>query len=110
MERSQTFRFWGPGVGSLACATGAKPRAQCGSPIPGAGADAAPVTGAGLADQAGAEGGVPAQQRRREAAAQTEPRAAATATRDLRPGRTTGGAAGAAGRGGTPACGGRTTD
>lgn len=42
MERSQTSKFWGPGVGFLAFATGAKPRDQRGSPIPGAGADAAP--------------------------------------------------------------------
>lgn len=57
--------------------------------------------GPGLEDQAGAEGGVPAlrrRRRRREAAARAGPRAAARATADLRPGRTTGGAAGATGR------------
>lgn len=54
--------------------------------------------GPGLTDQAGAEGGVPALWLQREAAARAGPRAAARATRDLRLGRTTAGAAGAAGR------------
>lgn len=61
-------------------------------------------SGPGRADQTGAEGGVPALRRRREAAAQAGPRAAARATRDLLPGCTTGRAAGAAGRAPRGAC------
>lgn len=56
--------------------------------------------GPGLADQAGAGGGVPALRWQREAAARAGAPAAARATRDLRPGHTTGDAAGAAGAAG----------
>lgn len=88
---------WGPSPAQQ----GRKPAPSEGRPYLEPGRTLPRAAGAGLADRAdraGAEGGVPAQQRRREAAAQAEPRAAARATGDLRPGRTTGGAAGAAGR------------
>lgn len=54
------------------------------------------VTPARPGPRADAEGGVPALPQLREEAARVGPRAAARATRDLRPGRTTSDTAGAA--------------
>lgn len=102
MERSQTAKLWGVRSGVPS------PRDRsCLSPAPSEGRPYLEPrrthrrprgAGAGPGDQAGAEGGVPALGRRREAAARAGPRAAARATGDLRPGRTTGSAAGATGR------------
>lgn len=102
MERSQTSKFWGSGVGSQALATAAAEAQRPGRVArtwSRGGRTAAPGgPEPGLADQAGADGGVPALGRQREAAARAGPRAAARVTRDLRLGRTTGCATGATGR------------
>lgn len=74
MERSQTSKFWGPpGWGPSPSQQGLSPAPSEGRPYLEPGRTLPRVTGAGLAHQAGAEGGVPAHQRRREAARRLSP-------------------------------------